>query len=142
MNWKLLFEKQIELDAYITNNHDLSESNLFEQKILALFVELGELANETRCFKFWIMIERKVKSVIHDEYIDNINNLCKLGCENNLTYHEIEYEKNNVSETTQINNIFDYLTQFKNEETKDNYLKLYEAYLQLADTLGFTDEAN
>src|SRR5690625_724347 len=141
MNWKLLFEKQIELDAYITNNHDLSESNLFEQKILALFVELGELANETRCFKFWSMKERNAKSVILEEYVDNIHFLLSLGLEKNLTFHEIEYEKNNVSETTQFNKIFDYLTRFKNEATKDNYLKLFEAYLQLADILGFTDEA-
>src|SRR5699024_3091524 len=93
-----------------------------------------ELANETRCFKFWSMKERNAKSVILEEYVDNIHFLLSLGLEKNLTFHEIEYEKNNVSETTQFNKIFDYLTRFKNEANKDNYL-------QLADILGFTDEA-
>src|SRR5699024_10145097 len=106
--WKLLFEKQIELDAYITNNHDLSESNLFEQKILALFVELGELANETRCFKFWSMKECNAKSVILEEYVDNIHFLLSFGLEKNLTFHEIEYVKYNVIETNHINTILYY----------------------------------
>src|SRR5699024_1020111 len=107
MNWKLLFEKQIELDAYIPNNHDLSESNLFEDKLVELFVELGELANETRCFKFCSMKERNAKSVILEDFVDNIHFLLALGLEKNLTFHEIEYEKNNVGETTQFNKSFD-----------------------------------
>src|SRR5699024_7652437 len=108
MNWKLLFEKQVELDAYITNNHDLSGSDLFEKKILALFVELGELANETRCFKFWSMKERNSNSVILEEYVDNIHFLLSLGLEKELTFNEIEYEKINVIETNHINTILYY----------------------------------
>jgi len=141
MNWKLLFEKQVELDAYITNNHDLSGSDLFEKKILALFVELGELANETRCFKFWSMKERNSNSVILEEYVDNIHFLLSLGLEKELTFNEIEYEKINVSETTQFNKIFDFVTLFRKESTKENYLNLFKSYLQLADILGFSDEA-
>src|SRR5690625_7432040 len=87
------------------------------------------------------MKERNAKSVILEEYVDNIHFLLSLGLEKNLTFHEIEYEKNNVSETTQFNKIFDYLTRFKNEATKDNYLKLFETYLQLVDILGFIVEA-
>lgn len=53
LDWGILFSKQEKLDQYIIENHQLHDQDLFEEKMLALLVELGELANETRCFKFW-----------------------------------------------------------------------------------------
>lgn len=141
MDWELLFEKQVKLDAYISNNHDLSKADLFEQKILALLVELGELANETRCFKFWSMKARNEDSVIIEEYVDNIHFLLSLGLEKNLAFKEITYEKKNVSETAQFNHIFEYISKFREDTTKENYLNLFKAYLQLANILGFSNEA-
>lgn len=54
MNLKKLFEMQRELDARIEQEHprEPGEDRL-AKKILALLVELGELANETRFFKYW-----------------------------------------------------------------------------------------
>ncbi len=141
MDWELLFEKQVKLDAYISNNHDLSKSDLFEQKILALLVELGELANETRCFKFWSMKERNTDAVIIEEYVDNIHFLLSLGLEKDLAFKGIAFEKSYVSETAQFNKIFEYVTHFKEDSTEENYLNLFRAYLQLADILGFSNEA-
>ncbi|HLR59622.1 MAG TPA: dUTP diphosphatase [Pseudogracilibacillus sp.] len=141
MDWELLFEKQVKLDAYISNNHDLSKADLFEQKILALLVELGELANETRCFKFWSMKARNEDSVIIEEYVDNIHFLLSLGLEKNLAFKEITYEKKIVSETAQFNQIFEYISKFREDTTKENYLNLFKAYLQLANILGFSNEA-
>lgn len=48
-----LFEIQKELDQSIVEKHGLQGEDLFQRKILALQVELGELANEWRGFKFW-----------------------------------------------------------------------------------------
>jgi len=141
MDWELLFEKQVKLDAYISNNHDLSKADLFEQKILALLVELGELANETRCFKFWSMKARNEDSVIIEEYVDNIHFLLSLGLEKNLAFKEITYEKKIVSETAQFNQIFEYISKFREDTTNENYLNLFKAYLQLANILGFSNEA-
>ena len=47
-----LFSMQRELDSFIQNNRD-EQTDVFLEKGLALLVELAELANETRCFKFW-----------------------------------------------------------------------------------------
>lgn len=141
MNWKSLFEKQVKLDEYISRNHNLDESDLFDQKILALLVELGELANETRCFKFWSNKKRNDDAIIIEEYVDNIHFLLSLGLNKSLEFTEIEYVKSNHDETTQFNLIFQYVTEFKQSPTKTNYLKLFEAYLQLADILGFSDKA-
>ncbi|SDI15393.1 Dimeric dUTPase, all-alpha-NTP-PPase (MazG) superfamily [Alteribacillus persepolensis] len=53
MNLKPLFDKQRELDEKIVKQKELKGQELLNKKILALQVELGELANEWRGFKFW-----------------------------------------------------------------------------------------
>lgn len=66
MNLEKLFEAQRVLDQRIEKEHPLIEGeNRIAKKILALQVELGEMANEWRGFKFWSknqkpQIERKV----------------------------------------------------------------------------------
>ncbi len=53
MNLTKLFEAQAELDKKIIEEKGLHGVDLLDKKILALQVELGELANEHRGFKFW-----------------------------------------------------------------------------------------
>lgn len=54
MNLAKLFEMQKELDARILEEHPVQEGeDRLAKKILALLVELGELANEARFFKYW-----------------------------------------------------------------------------------------
>src|SRR5690625_2283374 len=53
MNLEELFKIQAELDKRIVEKHGLQNEDLLDKKILALQVELGELANEWRGFKFW-----------------------------------------------------------------------------------------
>ncbi len=53
MNLNPLFTKQKQLDDRINKEKGLQGQDLLDKKILALQVELGELANEWRGFKFW-----------------------------------------------------------------------------------------
>lgn len=53
MNLNKLFKTQAELDKRIVEEKGLQGQDLLDKKILALQVELGELANEWRGFKFW-----------------------------------------------------------------------------------------
>lgn len=54
MNLSKLFELQRQLDEHIEREHPVQEGeDRLAKKILALQVELGELANEWRGFKFW-----------------------------------------------------------------------------------------
>ena len=53
MNLTRLFETQDILDKRIVKEKGLEGQDLLPMKILALQVELGELANEWRGFKFW-----------------------------------------------------------------------------------------
>ena len=53
MNLSILFDIQAKLDERIVQEHRLQGQDLLDKKILALQVELGELANEQRSWKFW-----------------------------------------------------------------------------------------
>ncbi|MBO1914929.1 dUTP diphosphatase, partial [Microvirga sp. 3-52] len=63
-----LFEMQTELDAFIQKQRVTNE-NVFQSKGLALLVELAELANETRSFKFWSTKGPSDIEVILEEYV-------------------------------------------------------------------------
>lgn len=54
MNLSKLFELQRQLDEHIEKEHPRQDGeDRLAKKILALMVELGELANEWRGFKYW-----------------------------------------------------------------------------------------
>ena len=72
MNLTRLFQMQKELDSFIENTQQISR-DVFQEKGLALMVELAELANETRCFKFWSTKGPSERAVILEEFVDSIH---------------------------------------------------------------------
>ena len=140
MNWDKLFTKQYQLDQYIIQNHQLENEDLFEERFLALLVELGELANETRCFKYWSEKAPSPNSVILEEYVDNIHFLLSLGLEKGFQYSEIDTPivVDDVTATEQFNHVFQKGLAFYTKPTELAYIALFQAYLQLASILGFS----
>lgn len=137
MNWDELFQVQKQLDHYIEQNHDLTAQDLFQEKHLALLVELGELANETRCFKFWSNKPRNEKAVILEEYVDGLHFILSLGLLKGYRYDGGNIEKATISETEQFNQVFDACFRFKNNPGEETYKKLFEEHLRLGELLGF-----
>ncbi len=85
MNLNKLFTLQDKLDDHIKKEKGLEGQDLLDKKILALQVELGELANEWRGFKFWKVNPKPRTRIEHictvcggtgdenyDNYLDNI----------------------------------------------------------------------
>ncbi|MCD5324756.1 MULTISPECIES: dUTP diphosphatase [Pontibacillus] len=73
MNLDKLMEVQGGLDSHVVLEKGLEEQDLFNQKVLALQVEIAELANETRCFKFWSSKEPSEPEIQLEEYVDGIH---------------------------------------------------------------------
>ncbi|RKJ02748.1 dUTPase, partial [Butyricicoccus sp. 1XD8-22] len=84
MEFKELFTMQQALDAFIENNRDI-QRDVFIEKGLALTIELAELANETRCFKYWSSKGPSEREVILEEFVDSIHFLLSLGNEKGFT---------------------------------------------------------
>ncbi|UFT97987.1 dUTP diphosphatase [Radiobacillus kanasensis] len=142
MNWEKLFNMQRELDHHIETKHGLDKKDLFERKILALFVEVGELANETRCFKFWSTKAPSERDVILEEYVDGVHFILSLGLNKGFTYQSDMDKKQDMSDLTALfNHVFDAISLFKNHATEEHYQQLFNSYLDVGTYLGFDEEA-
>jgi dimeric dUTPase (all-alpha-NTP-PPase superfamily) len=139
MNFTKLYTMQKELDLHIENTHQLQEDKLVDKKILALLVEIGELANETRCFKFWSLKPPAPKEKILEEFVDGIHFILSLGLECGFENREIGSEnQNNVAVTEQFLKVFELISAFKETRSLESYQNLFSAYLSLGELLGFS----
>lgn len=139
VNLAKLFMMQKELDTKIETQHQLQQEILFDRKILALLVEVGELANETRCFKFWSVKPPASIDVILEEYVDGIHFILSLGLEIDIepTIHfENKQDKRTVTE--QFLYVYQSITLFKDERSISMYKNMFEEYLFLGELLGFS----
>ncbi|MDZ5472459.1 dUTP diphosphatase [Bacillus sp. 31A1R] len=141
MKLQNLFEMQKSLDHHIEEKHNLTSDDLFDRKVLALLVEIGELANETRCFKFWSLKESNSKDVILEEFVDGIHFILSLGIESGYNHlKEINIERSpETSLSDQFLKIYELITTFRLNRSIENYKLVFESYLLLANQLGFTD---
>jgi len=138
-----LYNLQKELDRAIYIKHSLDEHNTINKRILALAVELGELANETRCFKYWSIKSPSQKNVILEEYVDGIHFLLSLGNTINAPknlFIDDKAIKNNQDIVSTFISIFSLIDKFNNDLNIINFQKLFSEYFLLGKLLGFTFE--
>ncbi|QHA92825.1 dUTP diphosphatase [Bacillus sp. N1-1] len=135
MNFELLFTLQKQLDDRIVQEHGLDDVDLFENKLLALKVELGELANETRCFKYWSKKAPSPKETILEEYVDGIHFILSLGLELGITAYEGLPEKTASSEVQAFHEVYRAIDRLSTEK-EEPYYSLMESYLTLGQTIG------
>lgn len=139
MDWTVFFDMQKDLDDYIEKNHDLTNKNLFKEKCLALQVELGELANETRCFKFWSTKASSAKETVTEEYVDGIHFIMSLGLEQGLSYKNESIREGKKTLTDQFILIYKQIINFMEEPNKESYYNLFQSYLQLGELLNISE---
>lgn len=140
MNISKLYEIQKKLDNRICKEHGLKDVDLVPSKILALQVELGELANETRCFKFWSNKGSSPREIILEEYVDCLHFILSIGLESGLTDIDLVRIDNTDNLTAQFQNVFVEIVTFQHEPTLDNYQRLFNHFLLLGNKLNFTKD--
>ncbi|ACA41564.1 dUTP diphosphatase [Lysinibacillus sphaericus] len=140
MNIQQLFMMQKELDDFIEQTQNI-QKDVFQEKGLALLVELAELANETRCFKFWSTKGPSAREVILEEYVDSIHFILSLGLLKNYTTIEkwpvIEEQRHLTATFIETQSA---ILAFIEQPTEDRYLAIWQCYGLLAYNLGFTFE--
>lgn len=142
LDTKQLYEIQDILDKRIFEKHEVSREETTIRRILALLVEVGELANETRCFKFWSTKKASEKKVILEEYVDGIHFLLSLGIDLEVTPENIECEDSGEFEdvTNLFIKVYEKSCLLRNYFCEELYVDTFETYLQIANVLGFTNE--
>ncbi|TRM12907.1 dUTPase [Lentibacillus cibarius] len=141
MEWSSLYKMQSQLDDYIESQHDLQHVDLFQKKYLSLLTELGELANETRCFKFWSLKPKNKQSIILEEYVDGIHFILSLGLEKGYRNLPGSVNTANSDESEQFIRVYDACATFYYHPTQQNYEELLGHYVQLGELLGFDEQA-
>ncbi len=139
MEIKSLIEIQKKLNDRIIEEHQLVGEDLFHEQQLAFLVELGELANETRCFKYWSLKPSSERSVILEEYVDGLHFILTIGLTLQFTDWEVQetylYKE---SVTEQFLHVMECMHKLTKARSKENYLRLVAAFFGLGQQLGFT----
>lgn len=156
MNLEKLYKLQAELDNHILSNEikrtgkEIDKDLLLDQTILALLVEVGELANATRCFKHWSIKGAESKERILDELADvwhfylSIGNQIGEKIELPNIGFETEYKCNKAKINTFLQ-LYIYISRlaevsFDSLYRDDAYMNIGYWLIMLRSALGFTDE--
>jgi dimeric dUTPase (all-alpha-NTP-PPase superfamily) len=162
LNLNELFEIQAKLDAHIEKEHPRQpgEDRLAE-KILALQVELGELANEWRGFKYWSKDQEprtevpvkyysggptEIENWLLEEYVDCLHFILSIGLDLKLggPYVIGTYKGPNI--IRQFNFVYQDVSKldvainedWEEGEIFEQYDELVRGFLGLGEMLGFT----
>lgn len=137
-----LWLTQQRLDNRIQQLHQVTYATTMAKLKLAILVELGELANETRCFKYWSIKPASPKEVILEEYVDGLHFLLSyglaLGFSESLTVLTIH--KTSKPLTEQFLDIYALVGLWQPKVTLIDYKKCFQSFLNLAGSLGFTEQ--
>ena len=169
MNLSKLFELQRQLDERIEKEHphQPGEDRLMK-KIVALLVELGELANEVRFFKFWSYYQeprnfrctkcggygywfqgtkrfhcgscggKGFVNKVLEEYVDGLHFLLSIGLEENIGILNEVDVSKSNDLTFQFLELFDAISNLPYDISEYPYI--FGLYLGLGEMLGFTWE--
>lgn len=140
MNLKKLYEFGNKLDRQIHSRVDLQEKALISQKILALQVKIGELANETECYKFWLAKKITIRREVLEKYKEVLYLALSIGIEKDFTETEFPVKAVESDLTNQFLNLFIDINDFMVCSSKDHYITLIEDLLSLSLSLGITEE--
>ena len=140
INLKELYSLQAVLDKEIADNHHVTYESTFERRLLALIVEIGELANETRCFKYWSNKGPSSKEIVMDEFADGIHFLLSLGIPLHANKFDYEITKSNLDLTRQIHEVYKAATKLLDNYDLPHYEDAFQKYLNLSASIGMSEE--
>ena len=136
-----LYERNKKLDDIFDKKFSKYDDKLYEKNCLEIIVELGELANESRCFKYW-STKKPNKDLVLEEYAD-----CMLMCLyflNEYNIDNIEMVDIDVSDDLLLvfNDLIRMCTLLMNIKmvNKNLLLQIFSMLLHLGKLLDFSDD--
>lgn len=139
INLEKLYHEQASLDALIASNHQINYETTFTRRLLAFMVELGELANETRCFKYWSNKGPSSKDIILDEFADALHFLLSLGIPLKANKYHYQMHGKKIPLDVQFINLYRLGADLLDNYNLDNYYLVMQELLNLGAMLGFNE---
>ncbi len=135
-----LYDIQETLNQRILEEHNLKEEDLINDRFLAFFVELGELANETRTFKYWSLKAPSADEVILEEYSDGIHFLLTIGLTLDRPHLEFYNQETDLTLTELFLSVYNDANIVRSQGSKFVYVRMYNTFMLIAKKLGFSEQ--
>lgn len=137
IDWDKFLEGQKKLDKFIFERKGLNYLNTSRSRQLALIVELNELANATKVFKFWSEKEGSQEDALA-EYADVFHFLLTLSLEKKYSLQNISFPIEKKASKEELIDLFLKLNALASFETEDKFRSWVEFFLLLGAMLGFS----
>lgn len=135
-----IYKKTKYLDSLFNIENDIKSLEIIEKNKLELLVEFGELANETRCFKYWSKRQTGDREKILEEYIDCLF-MVLYFCNIAGVSMEEDFPKSNDDDLIKtFLNLYEYGSKLDIIPKKEEIKKILVELLYLSKLLGFTIE--
>lgn len=135
-----LYDIQQELNQRIIDEHNLKEEDIVDDRFLAFFVELGELANETRTFKYWSLKPASADEVILEEYSDGLHFLLTIGLSLDRPHLEFYNQESDQSLTELFLSVYNDANIVRSMQSKFVFVRMYNTFMLIAKKLGFSEQ--
>ena len=132
-----LFQAQEKLDRTIAINHHISYQTTRHRRIMACLVEIGELANATRCFKYWSNKGKESDDIVLDEYADGLHFFLSLGVDIKTSKKTYNLTKREDDVTDQFLLVYHCLDEYYKKQDDKTYIKAFQTFLNLLPLLGY-----
>ena len=108
MEIKSFFEKQRKKNTKLIIDNNLSEYKIWARKHLELHTKISHLADETKCYKYWIEEDKELnKSVLFTKYLDCFSSIIAIGIDRKYdNVEEIPIKPNDYCLSDQFLNLF------------------------------------
>lgn len=133
-----LYNQNKELDKLFIDTYGRTDSIILKNK-LELLVELGELANETKVFKYWSKKEPN-HALVLEEYADTLLMVLYFFRELNVSLEEEFIQPQNNDVINAFIYLFDLISKLDKEYTKDLIKEIFVNLLYLGNLLDLSDE--
>ena len=135
-----IYELNKQLDQEFIKKYPLKEGEWKDKNLLALLVEIGELANEVQSFKYWNHKKATSKELILEEYADVlILTLCFSSYFDADVSHLISDLMYRTIDT-QFLELYLAVSEFQKKYTKEQIERILSKVLVLGSSLGFEEQ--
>ncbi len=132
-----LLKIQKELDQAIEKKHNVKASEIVNQKIIALYVEVGEFTNEVANFKYWKSNKNISKDKVLEEYVDCLHFYLTLFIFKNVKQEIIEPSKIESDFDKMTLDLYQSITKMHKNLNQKTLHESFEIFLVIGKSLDF-----